>query len=64
MSSVKKILKEELLLLPKVEQESHAKELLTAIARLSKDPKPEEVMQHISWQKFLGLSIDFLYWVY
>jgi len=64
MSSIRKILREELLLLPKVEQESHAKELLIAINRLSKDPKPEEVMQYPSWQKFLGLSTDFLYLVY
>ncbi|MES2199632.1 MAG: hypothetical protein V4489_05655 [Chlamydiota bacterium] len=64
MEEARKILLADLENLPEVEREHHAKELLIAMDRLSRNVEMEQVTAATSWQKFLGLSNETLIWIY
>ncbi len=64
MEKARQILVENINFLPLIEQEHHAKELLTAMIKLNDSIEIEQVITAGSWQNFLGFTNETIFWIY
>lgn len=64
MGSVKTILNRELQELPLQQKEPIARDLLLAVHCLNSNPSLEEVEKKGSWQKYIGITHETMYWIY